>query len=72
MAAPSLALAFEIGCRVRPRGADIEGELLEFNAPGTGALIRWDNGEEIGKALRTLEVIAPAPLPTETSEGTTP
>lgn len=62
MAAPPLCPAFEIGCRARPLGADIEGELLEFNAPVTGALIRWDGGEEIWKALRTLEVIS---LPTE-------
>lgn len=56
--------AFEIGCRVRPAGAEIEGELIEFNEPCTGALIRWDNGDEAWKALRNLEVISAA-----TSQG---
>lgn len=51
--------SFEIGSRVRPRGAAIEGEIIEFNEPCTGALVRWDNGDEIHKALRNLEVIAP-------------
>lgn len=55
---------FEIGCRVGLGGpATLQGELLEFNEPVTGALIRWDNGEEIWKALRNLEVIAPPPAP---------
>ena len=56
------ALPFEVGCRVQPRdGGLVEGELLEFNADVTGALIAWSDGRDIWKALRNLEVIAPAP-----------
>jgi hypothetical protein len=52
-------MTFEIGVRVQPRGGGfVEGELVEFNADGTGALIRWDNGDHTWKALRNLDVIA--------------
>jgi hypothetical protein len=60
------AAPFVVGARVRPRDATLEGELLEFNADATGALIRWDTGDEVWKALRTLEVVsARAPQPAE-------
>lgn len=50
--------AFEIGSRVQPRGGgQVEGELIEFDADGTGALIHWNDGNDIWKALRNLEVI---------------
>ena len=58
MATLERGAAFEIGCRVRPRGS-LEGELIEFNEPGSGALIRWSDGSEAWKALRNLEVIGP-------------
>lgn len=54
-------LAFEVGCRVQPFGGGfVVGELIEFNADATGALVHWDNGHEAWKALRNLDVIAPA------------
>jgi hypothetical protein len=53
---------FEIGCRVRLRDADMDGELREFNADVTGALIAWDTGDEVWKNLRNL-VVAPSPIP---------
>jgi hypothetical protein len=54
--------AFEIGCWVQPRGGGfVIGELMEFNADVTGALIHWNDGHEIWKALRNLEIVRPAP-----------
>lgn len=50
--------AFEVGCWVQPRGGGlVVGELIEFNADCTGALIHWDDGHDIWKAIRNLEVV---------------
>jgi hypothetical protein len=65
---PPVDDAFEVGSRVRPRGGTIQGELLEFNEPCTGALIRWDNGDEVWKALRNLVMIPPVD-PTGDAQG---
>ena len=60
--APGGGGAFEIGSRVQPKGGGlVVGELMEFNSDQTGALIHWDNGAEIWKNLKNLEVIAPIP-----------
>lgn len=63
-------MTFEIGVRVQPRGGGfVEGELVEFNPDGTGALIHWDNGDATWKALRNLEVIPPGRAPLEQGNG---
>lgn len=57
-------MTFEVGCRVQPRGGGfVVGELIEFNADVSGALIHWDNGSEAWKALRNLEVVSPGQGP---------
>jgi hypothetical protein len=58
-------VAFEIGSQVQPRdGGLVHGEIIDFNADQTGALVRWNTGEEIWKALRNLEPYT-APPPAE-------
>lgn len=53
---------FQVGSRVCLLGESqtpghLVGELMEFNAAYTGALVYWDNGDEAWKALRNLEVV---------------